>query len=297
MIAVENLRKSYGTLVAVDGISFSIAKGEVFGLLGPNGAGKTTTISLMVGAISPDSGRINIDGQSDPSKPELRRQIGFAPQSLAVYGRLTAAENLSFFGSMYGLSGAHLRERVDWALEFARLTDRRSGLAVTFSGGMLRRLNLACALVHDPPVLFLDEPTVGVDPQSRNLMFDSVEKLKAQGRTMIYTTHYMEEAERLCDRVAIIDHGKLLALDTVRNLTAAHGGDAVIDAEAEELPPDRSQLPGTWEGNRVRLESKRPIEDLARLSGTGLNFKQVHIQRPSLEKVFLNLTGRSLRDE
>jgi linearmycin/streptolysin S transport system ATP-binding protein len=217
-IRVTDLGKSYGALVAVDGVSFEVARGETFGLLGPNGAGKSTTIGMIVGALRPDRGSVTVDGEADPTRPALRRRIGVAPQSLALYEDLTAEENLDFFGRLYGLSGARLKARVEWALAFAGLDDRRRDRVRTYSGGMQRRLNLVCGLIHDPPVLLMDEPTVGVDPQSRNAIFESIEALKREGRTIVYTTHYMEEAERLCDRVAIMDRGKILALDTLKGL-------------------------------------------------------------------------------
>jgi ABC-2 type transport system ATP-binding protein len=251
-IEVRDLRKSYGSNVAVDGISFEVREGECFGLLGPNGAGKTTTLHMLVGALRPDSGEVRIQGESDPTRPSVRLRIGVAPQSLALYGDLTGEENLQFFAKLYGLRGDRLAERIEMALEFAGLTPRRKDRVATYSGGMQRRLNLVCGLLHDPAVILMDEPTVGVDPQSRNLIFDNIEALKRLGRTILYTTHYMEEAERLCDRVAIVDHGTILALDTVEGLRRTHGG-----------PPVR----------RVIEES------------------------PHLEAVFLNLTGRTLRDE
>ena len=176
-----------------------------------------------------------IDGKADPMRSEVRRAIGVAPQGLAIYGELTAEENLRFFGALYGLAGKSLRDRVDWGLSFAGLEDRRKSRAATFSGGMKRRLNLACALVHEPQVLFCDEPTVGVDPQSRNHIFESIEQLAAAGMTLIYTTHYMEEAQRLCDRVAIMDGGKVLAVDTVDALIQEHGGDSLIEARLAAL--------------------------------------------------------------
>jgi ABC-2 type transport system ATP-binding protein len=296
MITVENLRKRFNHLVAVDGISFQIREGEIFGLLGPNGAGKTTTINLIVGALKPDGGTVNIDGFHDPTKPELRNKIGCAPQTLAIYNSLTATENLSFFGRMYGLSGPHLKERVRWALVFAGLQQRSKEAVSKFSGGMARRLNLACALVHDPPILLLDEPTVGVDPQSRHAILESIDELNRQGRTIIYTTHYMEEAQRLCHRVAIIDHGNILALDTVENLTTEYGGKSIIKAEIDQLPSDTSSLPGSVDGNVLRIETTKPMEDLAKWTKTGLNFSRISVERPNLEQVFLNLTGRRLRD-
>jgi len=230
-IRVTDLGKSYGTLVAVDGVSFEVARGETFGLLGPNGAGKSTTIGMIVGALRPDRGSVTVDGEDDPTRPALRGRIGVAPQSLALYEDLTAEENLDFFGRLYALSGARLKARIEWALAFAGLADRRRDRVRTYSGGMQRRLNLVCGLMHDPPVLLMDEPTVGVDPQSRNAIFDNIEALKREGRTIVYTTHYMEEAERLCDRVAILDRGKILALDTVKGLL-----------RFSNLPIDRADL-------------------------------------------------------
>ncbi len=223
-IEVKSLRKAYGELVAVDGVSFEVNGGECFGLLGPNGAGKSTTINCVVGALRPDAGEIQIDGDSDPTRPAVRMKIGVAPQPIALYEELTAEENLTFFGSLYGLAGGLLKERIEMALEFSGLAGRRKDRVSTYSGGMQRRLNLVCGILHDPPVILLDEPTVGVDPQSRNLIFENIEALKRLGRTIVYTTHYMEEAQRLCDRVAIIDQGKILALDTVEGLLKAHGG-------------------------------------------------------------------------
>ena len=223
MITVEKLAKRFGELQAVNGVSFTITKGETFGLLGPNGAGKTTTIHMLVGALKPDGGKVVIDGKADPTAATARKRIGIAPQALALYEQLSAAENVRFFGSLYGLRGTKLSKQVTWALEFTGLADRRKDRMKTFSGGMKRRLNMACAIVHKPAVLFMDEPTVGVDPQSRNYIFENIEALKAEGTTVLYTTHYMEEAQRLCDRVAIMDQGKVLALDTVDGLITEHG--------------------------------------------------------------------------
>jgi ABC-2 type transport system ATP-binding protein len=295
-IKIDRLRKQFDSLVAVDDTSFEVERGETFGLLGPNGAGKTTTINMMVGVLRPDGGSVNINGSGDPTRPEIRKQIGNAPQTISLYSELTAEENLSFFGKLYGLKGSQLKERVKWGLEFAGLSERSGDRVGKFSGGMQRRLNLACALVHDPPILLLDEPTVGVDPQSRNQIFTSIEKLASEGRTIIYTTHYMEEAQRLCNRVAIIDHGKILALDNVDRLIEQHGGKAVIQAELIALPSDPSALPGTLDGNNLRLETTTPLEDLAKLSDSGLRFHSMRIERADLETVFLNLTGRRLRD-
>jgi ABC-2 type transport system ATP-binding protein len=296
MIEAQNLRKSYGALVAVDGVSFAVRPGETFGLLGPNGAGKSTTIHILAGVLRPDAGTVVLDGQPDPTRPEVRRRLGVAPQALCLYEQLTGEENLLFFGRLCGLRGARLRERVAWALGFAGLADRARDRAGAYSGGMKRRLNLACALVHDPPVLFLDEPTAGVDPQSRNHLFESIEALAAQGRTVLYTTHYMEEAQRLCDRVAIMDRGKLLALDTVPGLVARYGGRSVAEAELAGPPPDSVALPGAVADGRLRLECDRPLEELMRLAAVGVKITSFRVEQPDLEAVFLALTGRRLRD-
>ncbi len=296
MFNVQNLVKRFGEITAVDNISFDLKKGETFGLLGPNGAGKTTTINMMVGVVKPDGGSITLNGSADPTQPEVRRQLGNAPQSLALYEVLTAEENLKFFGKMYGLSGKKLNERVQWALEFAGLIDRRKSRMGTYSGGMKRRLNLACAMVHEPSVLLLDEPTVGVDPQSRNAIFDSIEKLIKEGRTIVYTTHYMGEAQRLCDRVAIMDHGRILAIDTVEKLIETYGGISVIEAELSSPPKDTISLPGVIEGTHLRLETNKPLEAVAKLAASGVEFTRLNIHQADLETVFLNLTGRSLRD-
>lgn len=296
MIKVQGVSKSYGELRAVNDISLDIKKGEVLGLLGPNGAGKSTMINMMVGALKPDAGSIDVEGYGNPLLPAARLQIGAAPQALAIYEELTADENLSFFGRMYGLSGARLKERVEWSLELAGLADRRADLVSKYSGGMKRRLNIVCGLVHDPQVIFLDEPTVGVDPQSRNLIFEKIEFLKELGRTIVYTTHYMEEAQRLCDRVAIIDHGKILDIGTVKHLISKHGGKSVVIAELETQPPASIALPGIRDGRHLRFESDRPFADIFTLQGQGIVFSSLHVEPPDLEFVFLNLTGRRLRD-
>jgi ABC-2 type transport system ATP-binding protein len=296
MIQVRDLRKSYGQLLAVDGISFSIAKGEAFGLLGPNGAGKTTTISMILGALRPDAGMVEIDGGSDPTRPEIRMRLGTAPQSLAIYEDLTAEENLAFFGRLYQLSGKKLAERVEWALEFSGLASRRKDRVKTYSGGMQRRLNLVAGIMHDPPVVLMDEPTVGIDPQSRNQIYESIESLKKLGRTILYTTHYMEEAQRLCDRVAIIDHGKILAMDSVDGLIHKHGGNPTLEVQFNKLPTDTSSLPGKLNGNKLRLSTENPLKALEQVSKVTTDFLHVAIERADLETVFLNLTGRTLRD-
>ena len=295
MIRACDLRKAYAKIQAVDGVSLELVAGETFGLLGPNGAGKTTTIHMLIGAVRPDDGEVTINGSTDPTRPDVRRQIGVAPQVEALYDELSAAENLSFFGRLYGLSGDRLKQRVSWYLGLAELTARAGDRVKTYSGGMKRRLNLACALVHDPPVLLLDEPTAGVDPQSRNHLLDTIEGFARAGRTILYTTHYMEEAERLCDRVAIMDQGKILALDTVNALLRKHGGPSMLEAELARIP-DGVSLPAPLEGNRLRFASDQPFEEANRLRNAGVQFVRFHVDRPSLESVFLNLTGRRLRD-
>jgi ABC-2 type transport system ATP-binding protein len=296
MIHVQDLHKSFGPTVAVAGISFDVNAGETFGLLGPNGAGKSTTIAMLTGALTPDAGRIGINGENPPDAAATRLQVGVAPQSISLYEELTAAENLAFFGRLYDLAGNKLDERIDWALDFAGLIDRRKHRVKTFSGGMKRRLNLAVALVHDPRVIFLDEPTAGVDPQSRNHIFGRIEHLRSEGRTVIYTTHYMEEAQRLCDRVAIMDHGRILDVDTVPALLDRYGGRSVVKAELAGPPASSVSLPGEVDGLAMRFESERPLEDVARLTSDGVVFQTLEVTRPDLETVFLSLTGRSLRD-
>ena len=296
MITADAIHKQFGEIKAVAGVSFEIARGEVFGLLGPNGAGKTTTISMLTGLLHPDSGHIYLQGSPDPTQPHIRKKVGVVPQSLAIYDELTAEENLRFFGSLYLLKGSRLKERIEWSLDLAGLQERRKDRVKTYSGGMKRRLNLACGLIHDPPILLLDEPTVGIDPQSRNILFDQIEKLKDDGRTLIYTTHYMEEAERLCNRVAIIDHGRILAMDTVEQLITSHAGKACVTAVMDKAPAENIPLPAVPDNLTLRFEAVKPIEEVARLTNLGVEFKSVHIDQPDLESVFLNLTGRSLRD-
>ncbi len=225
MLTIRNLRKSFGSLVAVDDVSFSLDRGKLVGLLGPNGAGKTTTVSMIAGLLTPDRGEILVGGQrlsgdTDPAK----RRIGLVPQDLALYDELTARDNLRFFGALYDLAGGSLRDAMDGALELVELADRAGDRVKTFSGGMKRRLNLAAGLLHDPEILLLDEPTVGVDPQSRNAIFEKLEVLKGRGKALLYTTHYMEEAERLADRIVVMDHGKVIADDTLAGLQAQVGG-------------------------------------------------------------------------
>ena len=297
MIEVTDLQKAYGSLKAVDGVSFHVERGEAFALLGPNGAGKSTTLLMLAGVLAADAGTIRLAGDLDPTRRDVRYKLGLAPQALALYEQLTATENLAFFGRLYDLSGTKLQERIDVTLDLAGLADRRNDYVKTFSGGMKRRLNLAVALVHEPAVVFLDEPTVGVDPQSRNYIFETIERLRAAGLTIVYTTHYMEEAARLCRRIAIMDHGKILALDTLEGLVRNHGGHAAVEVEFAEPPPRGTTLPGPLEGTKLLFSSDRPQEELSRLFQAGLRVTHFDVAHPTLETVFLNLTGRRLRDE
>ncbi len=281
MLTLRNACKAFGSLVAVNDLSLEVRQGEVFGLLGPNGAGKTTTVNMAVGLLRPDAGAIEIDGGGSPHQPEVRRSIGVAPQSLALYDELSGLENLTFFGRLSGLTGRRLMERSRWALEFVGLSGRQKDRVKAYSGGMKRRLNLAVAVLHDPPLLLLDEPTVGVDPQSRNAIFENILALRAEGRTIVYTTHYMEEAQRLCDRIGIMDRGRMLALDTADRLIASHGGKSILTADRD--------------GTELRAETNDPLAELLRWQAEG-GLRGFRLDQPNLERVFLQLTGRELRD-
>ncbi len=281
MIRIESVSRTFGSLRAVDNFSVDIRQGEIFGLLGPNGAGKSTLISMISGQLLPTDGSLAINGLSPVSR-ESKRIMGVSPQSLAMYEELTAMDNLRFFGSLYKLQKATLEKRCQEVLEFVGLTDRAKDRVEHYSGGMKRRLNLAITLVHDPDILLLDEPTVGVDPQSRNKIFENVLALKARGKTILYTTHYMEEAEKLCDRVGVIDKGKLLALGTVDQLICEYGG--------------LSQLSFTTAGGTASQESNDPVSDIQKVFDQHPDISDLTLARPDLEHVFLNLTGRQMRD-
>ena len=284
MLLFDHVSKSFGDLRAVDDLSFELEAGEVFGLLGPNGAGKTTAINMAVGLLEPDEGVVRFAGETfdrDPREAENRQALGLAPQSIALYEEISSADNLRFFGRLHGLKGPDLEERVAACLDFADLTDVRKKTVSKYSGGMKRRLNLAVAIIHDPDLVLLDEPTVGVDPQSRNAIFDRVEQLRDDGKQIVYTTHYMEEAQRLCDRVAIMDRGRLMALDTVRALIEAHGGPGKLVVQ-------------TGDGQSIH-ETTDPLGTLAELQEREA-VEHFQYRPPDLETVFLNLTGRALRD-
>jgi ABC-2 type transport system ATP-binding protein len=300
MLQLRGLEKRYGARAAVAGLDLEVRRGETLGLLGPNGAGKTTTMMLIVGAIEPDAGRVVLRGGRDASRASRQRRIGIAPQELALYPELSAEENLRFFGSLYDLGPAELDARVAAMLDLAGLTERRRDRVRHFSGGMQRRLNIACAVVHGPELLLLDEPTVGVDPQSRNHIFDTLEALKAEGLTLLYSTHYMEEAERLCDRVAIVDSGRVLAVGSIEELVKAHGGRATLHAELRAEPgsalPGRAEPDGAAGLTRLSLATDDPTALVAELIDAGHELVSLHVERPNLEGVFLALTGKTLRD-
>ncbi len=283
MIVVQHLTKSFGNFTAVNDLSLEIREGEALGFLGPNGAGKTTTFNIIAGLMLPHSGRIQIGEYGSPQSSKTRALLGLAPQALALYDNLTGEENLSFFGKIQGLHGTRLKERVQSSLKFVGLYDRRSDRAKTYSGGMKRRLNLAAALVHEPKFLLLDEPTVGVDPQSRNAILDRIKELRSQGLTIVYSTHYMEEAQSLCDRVAIIDHGKLLDIGTVDELITRYCGAPIVKVTLTN-------------GDSKNITSENPFEELTHLKTQGV-LRDFRLERGNLETVFLALTGKSLRDE
>ncbi|MBX3131124.1 MAG: ABC transporter ATP-binding protein [Polyangiaceae bacterium] len=294
LLQVRDVTQRYGAARALDGLSLAVRRGETLGLLGPNGAGKTTLMHLMAGVLAPTGGTVLLDGRGSPSSPATRRRIGIAPQDLALYTELTAEENLRFFARLYGLRGRALSLAVERALALAELTARRHHRVHTFSGGMQRRLNLACAVVHGPDLVLLDEPTVGVDPQSRGHVFDSLERLKALGHTLVYSTHYMEEAERLCDRIAVIDHGRLLACGTLHELVRRHGGGHRVRARLTRHPDDVSS------GTIVGDEQEWVLPDAAQATELALKLgssaSSLAVRPPDLETVFFTLTGRSLRD-
>jgi len=309
MISVEDLSKSYGPLRAVDGISFEVQKGELFGLIGPNGAGKTTTISMICGLLKPDAGRVvlnDLDIQESPIR--VRRQLGVVPQEVALYEELSCRENLRFWGNLYGLTGTELQKAVDEILERVGLTDRAKDKVKKFSGGMKRRLNMAIGLIHKPAIVLLDEPTVGIDPQARINILDVVREIVAAGTTVLYTTHYLEEAEDLCDRVAIMDHGKILALGTVAELAKIAGdGDVLSIRGAFTVDQMEEHLVSRKDLTVLNLVENHAVVGLLKgrsnvsailqtLFAAQISIEDISITQPSLQSVFLKLTGRELRD-
>jgi ABC-2 type transport system ATP-binding protein len=302
-LRIESVAKHFGEVNALAGVSFEIHERACFGLLGPNGAGKSTLIRSIVGRVRPDSGSIWVFGEPTDSAA-ARAAMGWVPQELALYWLLTCKENLEAFGRYHGLRGKALGEAIPWCLEWAGLTDRADATVKTLSGGMRRRLNLAAGLIHRPRIVLLDEPTVGVDPQSRNRIFEMVAGLRDQGTTVIYTTHYMEEAERLCDRIAILDHGRVIAEGTKEELVAqSFGGRTDALMRFSSAHPGAAEWAlsqgGTLEDDVAHFSLARPA-DIASLleaaNGAALEIIDVTLRRPNLESVFLQLTGRDLRE-
>ncbi len=309
LLRAEGLVKRFGDLTAVDGVDLTVDEGETFGLLGPNGAGKTTTISMIAGLLEPDAGTVTVAGEPITTRTVRGKEaIGLVPQELAVYPDLTGEENLRFFARLYGMDGTGMAARVDEVLEVVGLSDRRDDLVKEYSGGMQRRLNIGIGLLHRPCLLILDEPTVGVDPQSRNAILESVERLSQEGMAVLYTTHYMEEAERLCHRVAIIDEGKIRAQGTRRELVALVGhkdrvsiaasGDLTSAAEAVAGLDGVTGVSSADHRLEVLTDDASVIlpEILARIHAAGTSISEVVVVEPNLEAVFLHLTGKALRD-
>jgi linearmycin/streptolysin S transport system ATP-binding protein len=302
-LKIDSLVKRFGNVIAVDGISLELCDGECLGLLGPNGAGKSTLIRAIAGRVTADSGQVAVFGSAAGS-PASRAALGWVPQDLALYPRLTARENLSSFGRYNGLKGKKLEKAVAWGLEWAALEDRAGELTRNLSGGMKRRLNMAAGLIHQPRLVLMDEPTVGVDPQSRNRIFEMIETLRTQGMTIIYTTHYMEEAERLCDRIAIVDHGRIIALNTREALVQNSFGSrsqvvARLEGSAEEVSAWVAARRGRLVDSTAEFTIEHPAEIAALIEGAaaaGLELVDLSLRRPNLESVFLHLTGRELRD-
>ncbi len=308
MINVSNLKKSFDTIDALKGISFNIPQGECYGLLGPNGAGKTTTISIMSTMIKPNEGDINIAGYDLKKNPlECKKNIGVVTQEIALYNELSAYDNLLFWGGIYKVPRQELTERLDEIIDLLGLTDRKNDKVKTYSGGMKRRINIASALLHRPKVLFMDEPTVGIDPQSRNLIFEVVEKLHKEGMTIIYTTHYMEEAERLCDRIGIIDNGEIIAQGTLSELkTSGSMKESVVISYINLTDERYNTIEKEWKDlqrfdDTIHFYSMNIQGDLSKIiimcNQFGLDMRHIDIQKINLETIFLSLTGKKLRDK
>ena len=309
-LIAERLQKKFGAITAVADVSFTATPGKILGLLGPNGAGKSTTIGMIAGLITPDSGSVKIDGETlGTGADQSKRHIGLVTQEVALVEELPARLNLEFFGGLYGLSGKVLAKRISAVLELTSLSDRAGDPPTQFSGGMRRRLNIACALLHEPNILMLDEPTVGVDPQSRNAIFETIETLAGEGRTVIYTTHYMEEVERLCDRIVIVDHGRVLADDSLSGLLASAPVANKLTLKYDSAPNTEAlteikSLPGVAQVELHGTELSVSAADLGaaaprvleRLAARGFSCQELTSRRANLEDVFLALTGRTLRD-
>ncbi len=311
IVEVTDLRKQYTSdhPPAVDGVSFHIRVGEIFSLLGPNGAGKTTTISMLAGLVKPTGGTATIGGHNIATEPlAAKRAIGLIPQEIALYPALSARQNLRFWGEMYGLSGKRLTDRVEEVLAQIGLTDRAGDKIQTFSGGMKRRVNIGAGLLHKPQIVFMDEPTVGIDPQSRRAILDMTKALNAEGMAVLYTTHYMEEAQELSDRIGIMDNGKLIALGTLDELTKTVGQADTVRLEINEgiegIAQKLASLPGVRQSVRKEAEITLLVDDanhqlpdiISAVTAAGAHISGIEIQEPNLEAVFLHLTGKALRD-
>lgn len=312
MLTVRDLKKSFGALDAVKGVSFAVEKGEAFGLLGPNGAGKSTIINMVTGLYPPTSGQIQLkDVNVLKNTKQAQAAIGVVPQEIALYQEMSAKENLKFWGRMYGLSGKALEQKVNEVLDIIGLADRAKGKVNTFSGGMKRRVNIGAAILHNPELLIMDEPTVGIDPQSRNHILETIRKLNKQGMTVIYTSHYMEEVEYLCERIGIIDHGELIACGTMPELRETIGDRSRIIITIDQQGTNPNDIKGSLsnlfsekdfsiQNNQIMVFHKEPQHVLTNfiqsVTKTGVKITSVDIVEPNLESVFLHLTGRSLRD-
>ena len=308
MIELVNLKKSFGSVVAVDGVSLTVRKGELFGFVGPNGAGKTTTINMIAGIMQPDEGTVLVEDTNLWKSPRAaKRLLGLVPQDLALYEEFNARENLHFWGGLYGIARSELKENTDEILARVGLVGRDREPVSRYSGGMKRRLNLAIGLVHHPKILLLDEPTVGIDPQARHNILDIIRNIAQQGTTIIFTTHQLEEAEKLCERIAIIDHGKILHIGSVSELANMVGDRDVVtlrgEFTAEQLRQCLEKEPVSLIAVTDQSASLNLLQDnygigslVNRLTGVGIELADISIQKPTLENVFLKLTGRELRD-
>ncbi|SMC24961.1 ABC-2 type transport system ATP-binding protein [Clostridium acidisoli DSM 12555] len=309
LLEIQNLKKRYKDFVAVDSLNLNVEEGEIYGLLGPNGAGKSTTINTIIGLTKVNGGQIKIFGKKfNGTETDIKKQIGVVPQDIAVFEELSAYENVEFFGKLNGLRGTVLKERVKEALDFTGLWDRKKDKPGQYSGGMKRRLNIACAIVHRPKLIIMDEPTVGIDPQSRNHILESVKKLNEMGSTVIYTSHYMEEIEALCSRITIIDHGKEIATGTNEELKELILNEDKIDMELshinEKIVEQIKLVNGVKacevNGNEVAVTSEKNSENISAITAKIAEAKSkiisINVEKPTLERVFLTLTGRKLRD-
>jgi ABC-2 type transport system ATP-binding protein len=309
IVEVKNLVKRFDQFIAVDNVTFSIKEGEIFGLLGPNGAGKTTTISSITGMSNIDSGEIKIFGMSMKNQErEIKKKVGIVPQDLAIFEELTTYENLLYFGKLYGLRGGELKDSADNAMEFVGLLDRKKDYPKKFSGGMKRRLNIAIGIVHNPKLVIMDEPTVGIDPQSRNYIIDSIKKLNERGTTIIYTSHYMEEVEELCNRMVIMDNGKIIANGNKEELKEMVSLEEKIDLEVsginytimDKLKSLNGVTDCSIKGNKITVVSKKYSKITQKIiniiSDSESEIISLNVEKPTLETVFLTLTGKKLRD-